>query len=201
MLKFIYHSESDYTSAKSKTEEKMNGNNFYYNSVYETPEMRLEKKRKQRKFFSRFFIALFVYQLVFQLLSSLVYLGVNIFLSAEKYEAFVADPVASIVSSSIVQYGIALPLFLLITRGMDTAERREKKKITFGEGVIFISVAELMMFVGNIIGNILNSSIGVLIGDTPTNNLTNIVESTPVWLLFIVMVVIAPIAEELYSAV
>lgn len=171
--------------------------NFFYDSVYETPEQREEKKRKQRRFFSRMFLALFIYLLCFNLIGTLIIVAAQIFLSVDAYEALAKNTAAMVLISSVSQYLLAFPIFLLITRGMDKAELKEQKKITFGEGVILFAVAELLMFIGNLIGTILNTTIGVFLNKMPENGVEEIVENTPVWLIFIVMVVLAPIVEEI----
>lgn len=53
------------------------------------------------------------------------------------------------------------------------------------------------MFIGNLIGTLLNQTIGSLIGKLPENDISTIISETPAWLIFICAVVIAPIVEEL----
>ena len=175
----------------------MNDNNFYYDPVYETVESYEQKKNKQRKFFSRIFLGLFIYLLCFNLLATVVFIIAQLTMSPESYAALAENQSAIVLISSAIQYGIALPIFLLITKNMQTSEKKKKKKLPFSEFIILITVAELLMFIGSLISTLLNNMIGTLINKVPENDLTGLVENTPIWLIFIIMVVIAPIVEEI----
>ena len=114
----------------------MNGfyNGFDY-VVIETPEERELKRKKQKKLFSRVFLALFLYLLVSQLLSIGIYAFAPIILNEEQYQAFVQSPVWSVVISCVVQYAIAFPIFLLTLIGTDTAQSKEKSKLSFTKAI------------------------------------------------------------------
>lgn len=176
----------------------MNDNrNFYDNIIFETSEDRAEKRRKMMHTFSRFFIGLFAYLLSFQLIGSAVYIVAKYTMSAEQYASFSTNAILSILLSSGVQYLLAFPLFLLITKNMPVSEKTEKKKLTIGEIAVFTAIAEAFMYAGNLVGTLLNSFIGSFIGKNPTNGVEEIVSSTPMWLLFLFLVVIGPIVEEI----
>ena len=53
------------------------------------------------------------------------------------------------------------------------------------------------MYAGNFIGNFVNNIIGSIIGRIPGNDIAETVSATPIWLVFICIVVLAPIFEEL----
>lgn len=175
----------------------MKDNNFYYDSVYDTSESRMEKIQKQRKFFSRIFLGLFIYLLCFNFLPTLIFIIAGLTLPQETYVALINNKSVVMLTSSLTQYLVALPIFFLIVRDMNTSEKKEGKKLSLSEWIILFSAAELFMLVGNMIGTFLNSAIGTFINKTPENGLEEILESTPIWLTFVVMVVIAPIVEEL----
>ena len=176
----------------------MNGNyNNYDHIIFDNGMEREEKRRKMRSVFSRAFLALFVYLLSFQLIGALVYVIAPMILTEAQYAAFEASTVATVLVSSGVQYLIAFPIFLMITRGMNVSEKKEKKKLSVGECVIFLAAAEALMFIGNMIGTFLNSVMGTFLGEMPENGVETIVEETPAWLIFILLVVIGPIVEEI----
>ena len=176
----------------------MNGfyNGFDY-VVIETPEERELKRKKQKKLFSRVFLALFLYLLVSQLLSIGIYAFAPIILNKEQYQAFVQSPVWSVVISCVVQYAIAFPIFLLTLIGTDTAQSKEKSKLSFKDFILLFFIGEALMYVGNLIGTFLNQTIGTMIGRVPENGIATIISETPIWLIFIFMVIVAPIVEEL----
>ena len=53
------------------------------------------------------------------------------------------------------------------------------------------------MFVGNMIGSSLNGIIGTILGHEIKNSTSDLIETTPLWLVFLVVVIIGPIVEEL----
>ena len=174
----------------------MKDNNFYYDSVYETPESRMEKRKKQSSFFSRIFLGLCIYILCFNFIPTVIFIIAQIVMSNEDYAALISNTTIVTLVSSAAQYLIAFPIFFLITKDMTTSEKKEKKALSLSEGVILFSIAEVLMFVGNMIGNFFNTVIGTLIQNDPENGIAEILENTPVWLTFVVVVVIAPIVEE-----
>lgn len=174
----------------------MRNNNFYDDIMFNSDLARSEKLKRQRKVFSRLFLALFIYLFSFQLLGSLIYIVAPIALGEEKSIALLSNPISSVLISSGVQYLIAFPIFLLLTRKMEISEKTDKKKLTVGELVILFAVAELFMFLGNLVGTFLNNFFGKFIGDVPDNGIETIIEETPMWLIFIMMVIVAPIVEE-----
>ena len=176
----------------------MNGSYYGYESVtIETPEEREIKKRKQRRLFSRVFLALFLYLVVSQVASTAVYTVASVIMQPEKYIAFAESYFWSVIVSCAAQYLIAFPAFLLALLGTKKASAKEKSKLTVKEFLLFFFISEALMLIGNIIGNILNSVIGSLIGGMPENEISNIISEIPEWLIFVLMVILAPIVEEL----
>ena len=177
---------------------KMNG---FYNGfdhvVIETPEERESKRKKQRKLFSRVFLALFLFVILSQVLAEGVYFVASYILSEEQYLAFAKSPVWAIIISCVIQYVIAFPVFLLALLKTDKSEKREVSRLSGKDFVLLLCIGEALMFIGNLIGTLLNQTIGSLIGKLPENDISTIISETPAWLIFICAVVIAPIVEEL----
>lgn len=176
----------------------MNGFNYNYdNVVIETPEERAQKRRTQRRLFSRVFFALFMYIALSFVLSTAVYVVASMVLPQDVYAKFAMSTPASIIVSCVTQYLIAFPIFLLCLIGTKTAEKREKKKLSLGQFILFFAVGESLMYLGNIIGIMLNNFFGSIRGSVPENDLVSIINETPIYLIFIMMVILAPIFEEL----
>ena len=93
-------------------------------------------------------------------------------------------------------YIVALPAFYFMVRKMkDTV--RAKRKMNISEFIMLFFVAQAFMTVGNLVGNYLNMIIGAFLGRDITNSTSELIESSPVWLILIVAVIIGPIVEEL----
>ena len=175
-------------------------NDYYYNYdpiVMETDLDRKKKFKKQRRLFSRVFLALFIYSLVSQVLATTVYIVAPWVLSAEHYEMFITSSAWEVVVSSVVQYVIAFPILLLVLIGTPKAEKKQKKKLSFSEFVFLFCIGEVLMFIGNYIGTTLNDVFASYSGSVPENNVATIISETPTWLIFLVVVILAPIVEEL----
>lgn len=175
--------------------------NGFYNDfsdvIIETPEERQNKLKKQRRLFSRVFLALFVYILSSYLVAYGSYAIAAAILSAEKYQSFAESSIWSVIISCVSQYFVAFPIFLLMLLGTPKAQNKERKKLSLGEFIIFFFMGQALMSAGNIIGNFINSIFGGLMGRMPENGIAATIEQTPMWLIFIFMVILAPIVEEL----
>ena len=60
----------------------------------------------------------------------------------------------------------------------------------------YFFMANACMYAGSIIGNIFNSFLGVFTGDVPENTTSELISASPVWLIILVSVILAPIVEE-----
>ena len=175
-------------------------NNFFqdYGSLlFESPEERLAKKIRLKKLFSRVFLALFIYTVVWQCLSGGIYIVASLMMSKEAFDAFQNNYTVAILISSGVQYVIALPIFMLSLIGTEKARPIEKTKLSFKDMFLYLMVGEALMFVGNLIGTMLNRFVGLFSGQTPENSIDSMINEIPMYVIFIFVVVVAPIVEEL----
>ena len=176
----------------------MNGfYNDYDRVVIETPEERQAKQKKQRKLFSRVFLALLIYILASQLVVTGTYVVMAMLLSPEKYQSFTNSSLWAVIISCAAQYLIAFPIFILMLIGTDKAQEKERKKISLSDLFILFLIGETLMYAGNLVGNLLNETIGGAIGKMPENEISTVINETPLWLIIVCMVVIGPIVEEL----
>ncbi len=157
-----------------------------------------------KKTFSRFNLALFAYILI----ANIVAIAISVIV------AFVLPPdISASVSGSVwyqwlvgvgPAYFIGLPTLFLIVKNMELTTRVPKKlgikpapdKFGIDEFLGLFLVAEAFMFVGNLIGTTLNTTIGAIFGYEIENALDTLITDTPVWVLFLIVVVIGPIIEE-----
>lgn len=175
--------------------------NEYYNDynrvVFETPAEHEEKRKKQRRLFSRVFIALFLYTLITEVILIAADIGASMMLSPEKYAALRLNTVYQLLISCVAQYLIAFPVLWLILKGSAKSHRSEQTRLSEKGFFLLLLIGETLMYAGSLIGNLLNQLIGNLTGSVPENGIATYVTETPLWLIFILMVVIGPIVEEL----
>lgn len=176
----------------------MNGYyNNYDNVFFETPEERQNKIKRQRRLFSRVFLALAVYMITTWVALSGIYAILENVLSESKYVAFVNSEMWSMLLGCAVQYLVAFPVFLLTLIGTKTATKEKGDKLTGTEFFLLFTIGEVLMYAGSFIGNFVNTVIGNMIGRMPTDSLAGAVNSAPIWVTFICVVILAPIFEEL----
>ena len=171
--------------------------NDFFNVNFETPEEREWKRKAARRTFSRVFLALFLYVVTSQVVATAIYTIAAILLSPEAYYAFATNSIYTLLISSAVQYLIGFPIFILITLGMKNKSGTVKEKMRFKELMFLFFIGQTLMYIGNIIGNTINSVVGNYKGASPENPIETIVNETPLWLLFILVVIVGPIVEEI----
>jgi membrane protease YdiL (CAAX protease family) len=103
----------------------------------------------------------------------------------------------SLILSSIIQYGVAFPVFYVLISKIPTATMLEKRKLKFKEFGKYALVVCFAMYVGSTISTSLTSAMQNLWGKAPENSINTLLNNTN-WILSIVIVgVIGPIFEEL----
>ena len=98
--------------------------------------------------------------------------------------------------SSAVVYVLALPLIYLLARKMPSAVP-EKKSIKWWQFLILFLIGYALLFVSNIMGNIVTFIIGAMKGSQVNNSLLEYVTGGSIWMMVALMVIVAPIMEEL----
>lgn len=165
--------------------------------IFESPEERAEKKERLKKLFSKVFLALFVYVIISQFLATFVYTAAAFVMSPEEYQAFYDNYVVAILVSSGCQYLVAFPVFALMLRNTDKAKPRATEKLSVRDFILLVVAGEALMFVGNLIGTALNNFFGAFTGKVPENDVAEMISEIPLYLIFLIVVVIGPIVEEL----
>lgn len=176
-------------------------NDNYQNKEYQEPDyyaMYTEEKLKEaRSTFSRFHLALFLYTasayaaVIIAEIIMIAVMGLNEAAALIENNVYV-----NALFSFLPMYLVGFPIFFFVMRGMKTM-KREKTKMPVSEFLSLFLISQVAMIVGSIIGETLNGFIGVFKGESVTNQTDELISVMPTWLIFAVVVIIAPIIEEL----
>lgn len=104
---------------------------------------------------------------------------------------------ATTLITMLPMYLIAMPLMILLIRTVPASKKIEKKKMTVGQWILCFLICYGAVYITNYIGVFLTSIIGALKGSPVTNTITTIVSDSTLWSNFIIMVIFAPITEEI----
>ncbi len=179
----------------------MNDYSYQNNSYGHEPDyysLYTESKVKEaRGFFSRFHLGLFVFNAVSYAAVILIQVIISLILKPDAAGELLENNIYFQWLLSIApMYLIGFPIFVLIVRNMVTLPR-DRKKMSAGEFFSLFLISQGVMFVGNMIGSSLNGIIGTILGHEIKNSTSDLIETTPLWLVFLVVVIIGPIVEEL----
>lgn len=152
--------------------------------------------KRARRTFSRYFLGLFVYVLNANLLLVAAEIVSAFLLGAEKTTELFNMPVVILGSQVLFSYIIGLGLFYLIVRTMPTEKRWVSATPASDLGVYYLIGIGLMQ-VGSLIGTGVKSLLTLLTGQEITDSTSDLISETPIWLIFLVIVILAPLVEEL----
>lgn len=102
---------------------------------------------------------------------------------------------ASLILSGLVTYGCGMPLIVLMAQGMER-QTIERHKMKWWQFVVALIMCYSLMYISNIVGNIITAVIGMFKGSTVDNDLVSYVTGSSMLVNFVLMVVVAPIVEE-----
>lgn len=110
--------------------------------------------------------------------------------------ALLADPDLSLLISMLPMYALAMPLMALLIRRVPASQLpRHTLKLRQLLPAFLMSYA--LMYCSNIVGQFITIGIGILKGKPVANVLLNITVDLNPMIAFLVMVLLAPVAEEL----
>ena len=95
----------------------------------------------------------------------------------------------------LVLYVFALPVLLIVLSRCE-AKAPQKRRMGFGEWILFLIASFGFMYIGSIIGNTVMSSLSELVGYDYSNALSSIIDDENLIITIIFAVIIAPIGEE-----
>ena len=182
-----------------KLGELMNENYNYQNgSEPDYYEIYTKNSIKEAtKTFSRFSLSLFVYLVVVYAVIFAAEVIMLLALGKENFtELLTTNAIFTHLFNSIPQYLIAFPILYLMVKGMKT-KYRQKTNMCASEFFSLFLISQTAMFAGNLIGEAFNGFFSVFKGSEVTDPVGELIASSPIWLLFITVVIIGPIFEEL----
>lgn len=148
------------------------------------------RSRSPRKDFSRAGLAYFAFlvaSVLFQNVAMLILHGVGI---------AVPDWAATFISV-IAMYAVGAPICYLVFKKIPVQAHVEKEKWRFGRILLYFMIAVGMMYIGNIVSQILISIISALTGIVMVNPVESLVMNSSMLFKLAIVVVIGPIVEEL----
>ncbi len=98
--------------------------------------------------------------------------------------------------NAIVLYAVCTPIFYFMVRNSET-RRIYKNKISAKDFLGILAIAQTLMILGNYIGIFFNSIISSAIDKPITNTTVEMIDSSPIWVMIVFSVILAPIFEEL----
>lgn len=101
----------------------------------------------------------------------------------------------SLILSGLVTYGCGMPVIVLMAQGMES-QTIERHKMKWWQFVVALIMCYSLMYVSNIVGNIITAGIGMWKGSAVDNDLVSYVTDSSMLVNFVLMVVVAPIVEE-----
>lgn len=152
-----------------------------------------------RKYFSRFFLSVFALELLsFLLTYALIFVAAMVIDSAFPSLLENTDVITLIENGIqfIALYGISIPAFFAVSSILPTV-RPQKEKMGAGKWLIGLCICLLLMTAGGYISNIFVSFVNALTGGTLINPVETMIDKTSVWVDILLMVILAPILEEL----
>ncbi len=150
-----------------------------------------ESTKAARRQFSRVGAVLFIFLVLTLVLQTLCAAVV-----ARLYPEFAQNPWLYFSVNYLPYYLLAVPYTFLLMR-LNTVGVPPKQKMGFWELMSFLPICVAMSYVGNMVGNVLNTVISVFQGKMPENALEGLLQNSNVVVTFVFVVLLAPIFEEL----
>lgn len=101
----------------------------------------------------------------------------------------------SLMISILPMYLIGMPVLILLVRTIP-GETPERHPIKPGAFIIAVIMCYAIVYISNIVGNMMTALIGILKGGTVQNQVMNVTQSVSIWMIVLYMVICAPIMEE-----
>ena len=158
--------------------------------------MRSADERRAKRRFSRIGLSVLLYLLVSYTIVYVLQLLTLLFYGPEATVEYFSNIYIVFAIQIFSMYIVAFPIFRLSLCGM-RKKTRKKRGVGFGEFAILFFVAEFFMIAGNIIGTFITTFVSFFTGRLPINAVEELTAEAPIWLVFILVCVFAPIFEEL----
>ena len=166
-----------------------------FNDIPRWDDFSPDDEKVARKRFSRFAMALSIYMLIPSVLMVALELALPMFFPSN-YTQILENPMFIWGANVVLMYVISLPiLYLTVFRMKKTI--RVKSRIGMMEFIKLICISSSLMYIGSTIASVLSSVITAITGITVPDHTADLIESSPIWLIILVAVIIGPIVEEL----
>ena len=103
------------------------------------------------------------------------------------------------VMSMVPLYAVAMPLSLLICRALEPVEGKPtQRRLGVGTMLGLLAICFTLTYLGNYLGQLVNTIIGAITGEPPANELQELTMSSPLWTNLLFCGILAPIMEEIF---
>ena len=150
-----------------------------------------EEKKAHRSTFSKLCLSFVAYLAIVEVLVVVA----GIILKAY-FPELLSDYNASIVISSVIQYAIAFPPFVMLIRKIP-AHPPQKNTLSANRIWKYAAVSMFFMYVGNYISTMIMTYMELGMGNVPENSVDTLLTNTNVLLSIAIVGIIGPIIEEL----
>ena len=133
-------------------------------------------------------------------LGSLIIMGIQLlvsFLTQTFAPSLLESYDTALLISMIPTYAVSMPLMMLLIRTIPAAPKKPAVNMRIGHWFITLLICFSGMYLSNILGNIITQLIGLAKGGTVGNDLLDIVSNTGIITTIVIMVILAPVMEEL----
>ena len=151
-----------------------------------------DAKKTARRHFSQLGLMFFFGTLIFYAVQSIAALTVN-----AVNPGLLSNINYSLLIGMIPTYVISMPLMMFLIHKFVPAKQIEKKKMPVGQWLIAFIICVAGMYISNFIGIFITQIISVFKGSPVTNEMLDLSTSTSLWINIIIMVLLAPIYEEM----
>lgn len=149
--------------------------------------------KQDKKFFSSIGLRYFLGTLIIYG----VQLGVTfIVMFIQNYISFPFNSTINMLISMLPMYLVGMPLLILLVSRVPAVGIKEKHKMSVGQIIIAFLMCYAIMYISNIIGNIITFLIGLVKGSNVNNAIMELALENNIWVNLIFMVICAPIYEE-----
>jgi len=181
--------------------ENYGNNNFGYDGYTEEPDYYTlyteQKTREARGVFSRCHLALFLYLLIPSVLVTVAEIIMISILGVDGTSKLLSDNMyLTWILGFAPSYLIGFPILYLLVRNVRTAPIK-KSKMRISEFFVLFLIAEAVMTIGSLIGQSFNNFISAITGKEVVDYTSNLIAGSSIWLIIPVVVILAPIVEEL----
>ena len=165
--------------------------NDNFNPIENQETMPLEEQNKHKKTFSKICLAFFAYILITELLAVIAS-----FALAYIDPALLNDINIVLIVTSVIQYIIGLPLFMLFIRKIPSVAPSQKS-LTAKEFFKITAIAIFIMQVGNYISSMIVSVIEENLGYVPQNTVSTLLNNSNIVISVLIVGILGPIVEEI----